>query len=124
MAYRRFQPWMLNGRPGNVNRRIKGTIRRAVNAGLYVTSTTGGQHASGSWHYSGKAVDVAGSYDKMVRFQRSEYNRGRFHFGRWKYLELFGPVNYLCLKNGSPITLGEGTGLENLHDTHVHVARP
>ena len=37
-------------------------------------------------------------------------------------LELFGPQNAVCLKNGSPLTLIEGSAHENLHATHVHVA--
>ena len=118
--YRRFRPWMLNGRPGNVNRRIKRTIRRAVNAGLHVTSTTGGRHSPGSYHYAGKAVDVSGTWDRMVAFQRAEYRRTRWRSG---YLELFGPDNAHNLKNGRPYYLPEGTFLEGLHDSHVHIAR-
>lgn len=120
MAYLVFRPWMLNGRPGNVNRRVKRTIRRAVNAGLYVTSTTGGRHASTSYHYTGNAVDVSGPWHKMVAFQRAEHRRG---LGRSGYLELFGPDNFAGLKNGRRITLGEGSWLEQLHDSHVHIAR-
>lgn len=125
MRYRVFRTWMLNGRPGNVNRRIKRTARRAVNHGLSVTSTTGGAHASTSYHYTGKAIDVAGRYDRMVAFQKSEYGRARRlgPFSRWLYLELFGPSNVHGIKNGRQVVLGEGTALENLHDTHVHIAR-
>lgn len=118
--YRFFRRWMLRGRPGNVNRRIKRTIRRATNAGLTVTSTTGGRHAPTSYHYSGQAVDVSGSVARMVAFQRAEYRRG---LGNTGYLELFGPDNTACLKNGRQIALGEGTLLEQLHDNHVHLAR-
>lgn len=110
------KPW-YRGKSSNVSRATKRCIARAVYAGLYVTSTTGGQHASGSWHYARKAVDVAGTWDRMVEFQRAELRRGA-----GKYNELFGPDNAACVKNGSRVTLGEGTGLEDQHDTHVHAA--
>lgn len=126
MAYRVYQPWMLNHRPQNVNWRIKRTIRRGVNAGLYVTATTNGVHTPTSWHYKGKAVDMTGSWQNMVRFQIAEWTRAkRFGpFSKYLYLEVFGPDNYHNIKNGRPIVLGEGTFLENLHDSHVHIARP
>lgn len=117
---------MLNGYSGNINRPTKRFIMRAIAAGLHVTSTTGGRHAPGSYHYPryvagraslGMAADVAGPMDLMQAFQRREHSRR----GR-RYLELFGPVNAACRKNGQPIVLGEGTGLERLHDNHVHGA--
>ena len=107
----------LNGRAGNVNRATRLFIMRAYRAGLRVTSTTGGKHAATSYHYSGRAADVAGRHVDMVAFQRAEHTRR----GR-RYLELFGPDNDSCRKNGRPITLGEGSFLENLHDSHVHGA--
>jgi hypothetical protein len=38
--------------------------------GLTITSTTGGKHAPGSYHYSGQAVDVAGDPARMAAFAR------------------------------------------------------
>ena len=114
---RLWDPRFLNGRAGNVNRATRLFIMRAYRAGLRVTSTTGGRHAVTSFHYSGRAADVAGPPAAMVRFQRREHSRR----GR-RYLELFGPDNRACRKNGRPVRLAEGAPLEKLHDTHVHGA--
>jgi hypothetical protein len=106
-----FEPYMLNGHPGNVTQDIKNFIYRAYKAGLYVTSTTGGTHASTSWHYHGRAVDVAGAYSKMVAFQNAEANRSPHSF-----LELFGPDSFY-IKNG--VRIG---GAFPDHGDHVHGA--
>ncbi len=42
----------------------------AENMGLTITSTTGGKHAPGSFHYAGKAIDVGGDPRKLRRFNR------------------------------------------------------
>ncbi len=123
----RFHPWMLNGNAGNITPACRRFIVRAIRRGLVVTSTTGGSHAATSFHFTtpGQAVDVglpgpligtAKGKRRMARFQRAEAR----HPSRFN--ELFGPVNDRCVKNGQRITLQEGTGLENLHDTHVHGA--
>lgn len=118
-----YHPSQLNGRPGNISRATKSFIGRAHKAGLLVSSTTGGTHASSSFHYprnnydgKGHAVDVYGPWNKMVKFQRAEAQHpARYH-------ELFGPDNGACVKNQRRISLAEGTALENLHDSHVHGA--
>lgn len=124
VKYRRFRPWMLNGRPGNISRACKRFIVRATNAGLVVTSTTGGQHAPGSYHKprrigawigKGRAVDVAGAPERMRAFQRREYMQRRR-----RYRELIGPINHANVKNMAPWDLAEGTALEQQHDNHVH----
>ncbi len=132
---------MFNGHPTNVNRRIRATIRRAAKHDLVVTSTTDGGHSRGSWHYvipgrnrEGCAVDFGFtaanlhrfSADqrraKMVAFQRAEYARARrMRFLGW--MELIGPENGLCILQGRPAGLAEGTALEQAHDNHVHIAR-
>lgn len=123
--YRKFEPWMLNGNPGNISRACQRFIVRAVNAGLHVTSTTGGRHAPNSYHKArwlgrrwgkGRAVDVAGPWSLMVRFQRQEHDRGR------RYRELYGPDNTANRRNSRAYRLAEGSGLETQHDTHVHAA--
>lgn len=111
-----WDPRFLNGR-GDVDRATRLFIMRAYRAGLRVTSTTGGRHAPGSYHYRRAAADVVGSQWAMVRFQRREH---RYH-GR-RYNELFGPVNAACRVNGRPYRLAEGSSLERSHDTHVHGA--
>lgn len=40
----------------------------AQDDGLKITSTTGGKHTPGSYHYAGKAIDVAGDPKAMRRF--------------------------------------------------------
>lgn len=65
----------------------------------------------------GKAVDVAGA--RMTQYQQDVFNRRR---GDSHLLELFGPNNALWLRLGNQQPEPEGTFLENLHDTHVHVA--
>lgn len=114
-----FQPWMLNGHPGNVSLAVKRVIVRGVQAGLVVTSTTDGRsHSRNSYHYRnpGEAVDMAGPYRKMVTFQLQEARDS----GRWK--ELIGPLNYPTVKHGVRWTQREGTPLENSHDNHIHAA--
>jgi hypothetical protein len=126
-----FQPWMLNGHPGNISDECKRAIVRGVRAGLVVTSTTDGAHSSTSLHYPrntasglGEAVDFGvkpselGSpkaLAKRERFQRKEFARGTGH-----YRELYGPSNAHNARNGAPFSLTEGTDLEQAHDNHVH----
>lgn len=120
----RFDTRMLNGHPGNIGPACKKAVCRGVAAGVVVTSTTDGKHATTSYHYHGAAVDfglrarevgTAKGRAKLVRFQRAELKRGAS-----RYNELFGPDNAACVKGGRRVTLTEGTGLENLHDNHVH----
>jgi hypothetical protein len=117
-----WQSWMANGRNDYVVPAVKDFLARGVlGYGLYVTSMRrtyvppGG--SSTSYHLQGKAGDIAGS--RMADFQRSEYSR---NLGNGNCLELFGPDNAKNLKYGRSLYLAEGTGLENLHDTHVHGA--
>lgn len=88
---------------------------------LYITSMRRDYVPAGgsttSYHLVGKAGDIAGA--RMAEFQKAVYEKFR---GNPAILELFGPDNSLNLKYGSPLYLAEGSALENLHDTHVHVA--
>lgn len=106
---------------------LRRAIRRAQRGHLVVTSTSGGTHAPTSYHFVEKAVDLASwSRPDMVRFQRAEYMRSedrRKRTGRPLWTELFGPDNNLCISRGKPVTLAEHSALEDLHDTHVHLAR-
>lgn len=75
--------------------------------GLTVTSTTGGVHAPGSYHYQGRAVDVAGPASVMARYYRFMANKHP--------TELFyDPIG--GIKNG--VNIGAIGG----HSDHVHVA--
>lgn len=115
----RFRPWMLNGCPGNITWAVKRVIVRGVNHGLVVTATTNGTHAPTSYHQYGKAVDMAGpGTEAEIQYQR-HLIKG---LGAWRFNEIFGPDNFANVKNGVVFTLVEGSGLEQMHDTHIHVA--
>lgn len=114
---------MLNGHPP-VARNLRPYIMEAVARGLVVTSTKDGVHAPTSFHPSGRAVDFGrrGGFrswflPRLVAFQRHLHSK----HGR-ELSELFGPSNRANRKWGVAITLPEGSGLEQLHDNHVHVA--
>lgn len=122
----KWEDWMANGHPTNIVPAVKDELAIAVvKFGCVVTSTYRAyvipQSNPNSYHgpnvSPGKAGDVAGA--KMVAYQEDVYARRQ---GDSNLLELFGPRNDRCLKYGQPLTLGEGTFLENLHDSHVHVA--
>lgn len=51
-------------------KQTKRLMRLAKDMGLTVTSTTGGKHEPTSYHYAGKAIDVAGDPEKMAAFAR------------------------------------------------------
>ncbi len=123
MSLKDWKPSMLNGHPPNITDDCRKVLIRASKAGLRCTSTTDGGHASTSYHYSGRAVDVADALtpegiQNMKNFQKAEFERGL----KAGYKELFGPLNDKCIKNGAALTLAEGTALENQHDNHVHLA--
>lgn len=113
----------------NVHAPVRKFITRGYAHGLVPTSTTGGQHAPGSYHFQHRAADMgarlgtsaATGLKRKQRFQASEFRR--FKRGtRVRAIELLGPINNQCVLKGQPTTLGEGTPLETMHDTHVHGA--
>ncbi|MDQ3276266.1 MAG: hypothetical protein M3Q39_14900, partial [Actinomycetota bacterium] len=74
-------------------------------------------------HYKKRAVDLgnkqpgtAAARKRLVRYQRELASNPH------GLLEVFGPENGSCVKNGRRIGLAEGTPLENLHDDHLHIA--
>lgn len=111
----------------DVTPRCKRELMRAIGYGCYLTSTTGGVHAPGSWHYrtalyksssgvwrrGGRAIDVAGSRVAMARY----YNdcRRRSRKGGTQFYELFGPGWWHAFND--VIRSGQFPG----HTTHVHV---
>lgn len=121
-----------NNIDSNVTPRLKRAAMRAYAIGLVPTSSTSGGHSPNSWHFQkdeqgrGRAVDfgnrreligTAKGRERMVRFQRSEFARGG---GFW--VEVIGPDNNMIILNHHHSPLSEGTILENMHDTHVHIA--
>ncbi len=97
------------GRPVNGSNRQKldYAMRRARELGLRITSTTGGRHAPRSFHYVGRAVDVAGSPAAMRQFYRE--------MAELNPTELFhDPIG--------GIKRGRQTGPIGGHRNHVHVA--
>jgi GH25 family lysozyme M1 (1,4-beta-N-acetylmuramidase) len=111
---------------------VRAYIARAYAAGLVPTSTTGGSHSPGSFHFQtiggrGRAADIglrsdligtARGLERMRKFQAREFaNRAARH-----PVELIGPDNDLCVLNGVVSPLAEGSPLENQHDNHVHGA--
>jgi len=81
--------------------------QRAIALGLRITSTTGGNHVAGSYHYRGRAIDVAGTPSQMAQFYRE--------MRRMNPTELFydpcGGVKY-----------GHDIGPIGGHSDHVHIA--
>lgn len=79
----------------------------AKSLGLRITSTTGGTHAKNSYHYKGRAIDVAGSSAQMAKFYRL--------LAGTKPTEMFyDPLG--GIKNGRNI------GAIGGHRDHVHIA--
>lgn len=118
----------------NVTDAVRGFITRGYAQGLVPTSTTGGTHAARSFHYQrvggkGRAADMGARRDisaaeglrRKQAHQRVEYRR--FKAGRWpRAIEILGPINDQCVLAGVPARLGEGSPLEQMHDTHTHGA--
>lgn len=105
--------------------RLGGTTLRflqhfAAPYGLTITSTTGGRHAKGSYHYRGRAVDLAGNPASMAALAKSALNHPQ------DFQEMFysGPGNPgYYIKNGQAIPLAKlDPGLVAEHTNHVHLA--
>lgn len=107
-------PEAAGGSGINVPAGATGTLaaaeRMAQAMGLQITSTTGGRHATNSWHYQGRAFDSAGSAQQMAAFFRAALKK----YGS-NILELFyDPLG--AIKNGQSIpAIGD-------HSDHVHLA--
>jgi hypothetical protein len=109
-----FESWMLNGCPEVSNANLKEVIAFVVvTCGQYITATTNGVHATGSFHYIEEAVDCgSGSVSNMQECAV----KLREHFGRAHFLELFSPCDW-WLKYGV-----EYPGYFPGHGDHVHAA--
>lgn len=92
---------------GGFSAQLNSAMDRARELGLRVTSTTGGRHAPRSYHYQGRAADVAGSPRAMGQFYRE--------MSKTNPTELFyDPMG--GIKHGRQI------GAIGGHRDHVHIA--
>lgn len=110
---RRKEP--SGGRLGSSNATITEIGRLAQEMGLRVGENpkfggVGGGHVKGSWHYSGRAIDVSGDARKMARFNRLVARQ----YGRHLKELFFDP--------GVNIDEGRRTKPIGGHGGHVHVA--
>jgi hypothetical protein len=97
----------LAGVSGAFGAQLTSAMNRAEQLGLRITSTTGGRHAPHSYHYLGRAVDVAGAPSAMRQFYRE--------MSHTNPTELFyDPMG--GMKHGRNI------GAIGGHANHVHVA--
>lgn len=87
--------------------KLKWAMKRAKKLGLWITSTTGGQHAPGSYHYQGRAFDCAGSASNMAAF----YKATRWTNPTELFYDPLGGVKY-----------GQDIGPIGGHSDHVHIA--
>lgn len=107
------------GRPTGLNPAVSsfaGKLNRMF--GLSTTSTTGGTHAPGSYHYQGLAADVSGSASAMAKASEWIKSSGAYH----SLLEGIHNPN-LAVKDGK-IFSGAGPfgGVWGNHADHIHVA--
>lgn len=84
-----------------------------------ITSTTGGGHASGSYHYAGQAIDAAdiipsANTPELVAIQHS------WLAVEHQLAELIGPDPDACVKNGKRYRYGADTMAD--HGDHIHTA--
>lgn len=92
---------------GGFGAQLSSAMHRARELGLHITATTNGRHAPHSYHYRGRAVDVAGAPSAMRQFYRE--------MSHTNPTELFyDPMG--GMKHGHNI------GAIGGHGTHVHVA--
>lgn len=95
-----------------LRRRIRWVLSRHPH--LYITATTGGTHAAGSYHYLGRAVDF-GSNDPNNGPEKKAYLDLHRKFGN-HFTELFGPEPFY-VKDGRRYR-GQFPG----HGDHIHMA--
>ena len=79
--------------------------------GLTVTSTTSGNHVKTSWHYSGHAIDIAGSADRMMSAAKAALKHPQ------DFKEMFYDPLGKYIKNGKVVK-----GAIGGHSDHVHIA--
>lgn len=92
---------------GGGHRSLAYAMERARALGLRITSTTGGKHAPNSYHYKGRAIDVAGSPAAMRQF--------------FNEMALLSPTELFYDPLGG-IKHGRRIGAIGGHRNHVHFA--
>jgi TP901 family phage tail tape measure protein len=98
---------------------FSGSLTAAMNLarshGLTITSTTGGTHAPGSYHYQGRAFDASNSSSPTPQMM-SYFMDAAGKYGK-NILELFYDPAGWFIKNG-----GKVSGAIGGHSDHVHTA--
>lgn len=85
---------------------------------LTITSTTEGQHATHSFHYASRAVDVGGSHDQMLAAANAALKRPH------DFTEMFYGGADRFIKNGQVYPISQlDPALRAEHLTHLHIAR-
>lgn len=99
----------------------------AAIAGWCVTHTTDGAHSAKSYHYEGRAVDLAAregpGYDSSALLAINEQVVRLLPLSLISELIYSGPGN-ICVKNGRVVAglAGYGREVMNRHHDHVHLA--
>ncbi|MER6198810.1 hypothetical protein ABT234_15795 [Streptomyces sp. NPDC001586] len=97
----------------NATLQVKRNLIRqtAARLGLRVTSETSGNHVQGSYHYQGRAIDVAGAPDAMAKFFRA-----------FERLATGSGVRELFYDPLGGYDNGHRIGAIGGHSDHVHIA--
>jgi hypothetical protein len=92
---------------GGFGSQLTAAMHRATQLGLHITATTNGKHAPHSYHYIGRAADVAGAPGAMRQFysEMSHTNPTELFY------DPMGGMKH-----------GHNVGAIGGHGTHVHVA--
>lgn len=98
---------LLTDVSGGFSQQLTAGMNRAKELGLRITATTNGKHVPTSYHYKGRAVDVAGAPSAMKQFYREMSGT---HPTELFYDPMGG------IKNGHQI------GAIGGHSNHVHLA--
>jgi TP901 family phage tail tape measure protein len=99
---------------GNAPAALREAMALARSKGLEITSTIGGEHAPGSWHYKGRAFDASNGVNTP---QEREYAIAAAKKWGRHILELFFDPLGWYIKNGQKISGAIGD-----HSDHVHTA--
>jgi hypothetical protein len=85
---------------------------------LTITSTTEGKHATHSYHYASRAIDVGGSHQQMLAVANAALKRPH------DFTELFYGGAPSFIKNGQVYPISQlDPALKAEHMNHVHLAR-